>query len=147
MLGTKRNLPRRRVGVQQQGRGPGATRITGSWSNTLPQLGVFRGQDRQVEGAPAPAEAEFRCCPHPGAPGTGWMPNPALQGAPLGHWFPPPHGVPYTILWVAARWPLPSGTSQLQRIQKSASLHPGQSSLERPACLGRLPGSLQAKGP
>lgn len=74
------------------------------------------------------------------------MLNPALQGAPLGHCFPP-HWVPYTIPWVVARWRLPSGTSQLQRIQKSASLHPGQSALERPACLGRLPGSLQAKGP
>ena len=45
----------------------------------------------------------------------------------MGHWFPPSHRVPYAILWVTARWPFPLGTSQLQRIQKSTSLHPSQS--------------------
>lgn len=53
--GTKRNLPRWQVGVQQWGWGPGATRIMGSWSNTLPQPGVFRSQDRRV-GGPQPQQ-------------------------------------------------------------------------------------------
>ena len=65
----------------------------------------------------------------------------------MGHWFPPSHRVPYAILWVTARWPFPLGTSQLQRIQKSTSLHPRQSCPGEACLAGAAARVAAAEGP
>lgn len=87
------------------------------------------------EGAPALAEpGSQRCRFPPAAPGRGRMLNLALQGAlsgscarevaQLGHWSLP--GSPTPSFGWQPGGPFPAGTTQLQRLQKSTSLRPGQ---------------------
>lgn len=146
VLGTKRSLPRRRVGVQQRGWGPGATRIMGTCSNTLLQPGVFRGQDRQVRGALAPAEAESSAVTHllQAQAGCSTLLSRGRHwaiGSPLHTGCPTP-----SCEWQPGG-PFPQAHPSYREFKRAPPSTPAKAALERPAWLGRLPGSLQAKGP
>lgn len=145
VLRTKRNLPRRQLGVQQRGSGPGAT-IMGSWSNTLPQPGVFGGQGWQVEGAQPPQRLGSSVATH-------------LLQAQAGcstllsrghHWatgYPLHTGCPTPSCGWQPGGAFPQAHPSYREFKRAPPFIPAKVALERPACLGRLPGSLQAKGP
>lgn len=146
VLRTKRNLPRRQVGVQQRGSGPGATPIMGSWSNTLLQPGVFGGQGRQVEGAQPPQRLGSSVATHllqaqAGCStllsrGRHWA-----TGSPLHTGCPTP-----SCGWQPGG-AFPQAHPSYREFKRAPPSIPAKAALERPACLGWLPGSLQAKGP